>query len=163
MQTETLTREQAAFMKQAAEESMIGMTAGDGGPFGAVIVKDGKVIASGHNMVIKTNDPTAHAEVTVIREASKLLKRFDLSDCEIYSSCEPCPMCLGAIHWAKMKKLYFGCSRKDAEDIGFDDKFIYDVIQGIATKEQVETVQVERDVCMPAFEKWKELENKTQY
>src|SRR5512136_691190 len=110
------------FMRMAIREAEKGMRRNEGGPFGAVIVKDGKVVARAHNRVIKTNDPTAHAEVVAIRKATAKLKRFDLSDCEIYASCEPCPMCFAAIHWAKMRTLYFGCSRKDAAAIGFDDK-----------------------------------------
>lgn len=121
-------------MQIAVEEAFEGMRKNDGGPFGAVIVRNGKIIAKGHNKVLGTNDPTAHAEITTIRKACRILKRFDLSDCEIYSSCEPCPMCFAAIHWAKMKKLSYGCTRKDAANIGFDDKFIYDVIQGKAKK-----------------------------
>lgn len=97
-----------------------------GGPFGAVIVKDGKVVATGVNRVTANNDPTAHAEVSAIRNACKKLKTFDLSGCEIYSSCEPCPMCLGAIYWSRIKKIYYGNSKADAKDIGFDDSFIYD-------------------------------------
>jgi Cytosine/adenosine deaminases len=151
------------FMKIAAEEALKGMRCGDGGPFGAVIVKDGKIIAQGHNMVIKTHDPTAHAEVTVIRKACAALERFDISDCEIYSSCEPCPMCFAAIHWAKMTKLYYGCTRKDAADIGFDDNFIYDVINGKAEKLQVELEQRDRDICMTAFEAWTHKDDRVQY
>lgn len=158
MEAKTFTTEQATFMKKAAEEAFIGMTAKDGGPFGAVIVKDGEIIASGHDMVITSYDPTAHAEIIVIREASKLLQRLDLSDCELYSSCEPCSMCLGAIQCAKIKKVYFGCSRKDAEEIGFDDKFCFDVAKGVTTKEQVESKQVEREVCLEALKEWKGLE-----
>ena len=112
------------YMRIAIEEAEEGVRCDHGGPFGAVVVYNGKVIARGHNRVIATNDPTAHAEMEVIREAARKLGRFDLSDCEIYSSCEPCPMCFSAIHWAKMKNLYFGCSREDAADIGFDDNFI---------------------------------------
>ena len=150
-------------MKIAKEEAEKGMRSKDGGPFGAVIVRKGKVIAQGHNLVFKTNDPTAHAEITVIRMATKKLGRFDLSDCEIYSSCEPCPMCLAAIHWAKMKKLYFGCTRKDAENIGFDDKFIYDVIKGTAKKMQVTSVCMSRKECLEPFNEWAKRADKASY
>ena len=151
------------YMKEAINEAFTGMRNGDGGPFGAVIVKDGKIIARGHNMVIKTNDPTAHAEVTCIREASKLLGRFDLSDCEIYSSCEPCPMCFAAIHWAKMKSLYYGASRFDAAAIDFDDQYIYDVINKTATKEQVEIHTIDCKECLEPFKEWSQKTDKTQY
>ena len=107
------------FMKIAIEEALQGMKNNDGGPFGAVIVRNGEIISMAHNEVVKTNDPTAHAEVTALRKASSLLGRFDLSDCEIYSSCEPCPMCFAAIHWAKIKKLYYGSTRHDAANIDF--------------------------------------------
>ncbi|MBN1646393.1 MAG: nucleoside deaminase [Spirochaetales bacterium] len=151
------------FMAAAAAEAEKGLALQDGGPFGAVIVKDGRIIAAAHNEVIKINDPTAHAEINAIRKASALLGRFDLSDCTIYSSCEPCPMCFAAIHWAKMTKLYFGCTRKDAASIGFDDNFIYEVIQGKAVTEQVNCEQTGRELCLPAFEKWKNLDTKTAY
>lgn len=150
-------------MNLAIEEAFKGMRADEGGPFGAVIVKDGEVIAIGHNEVIKTNDPTAHAEIVAIRKATKKLGRFDLSDCEIYSSCEPCPMCFSAIHWAKMKTLYYGATRYDAADIGFDDQYIYDVILGKAIKEQVDKVKLDRETCLAPFKEWKEKEGKVEY
>ncbi len=150
-------------MKEAVEEAYEGVSAGDGGPFGAVIVQNGKIIARGHNKVLVTNDPTAHAEISVIREASRKLGRFDLSDCEIYSSCEPCPMCFAAIHWAKMKKLYYGCTREDAAEIDFDDQFIYDVIRGKTSKQQVSIEQIERDACYGPFSAWKNKDDKIRY
>lgn len=150
-------------MKEAIKEAEKGMRQNDGGPFGAVIMRNGKVIAKGHNNVIKSNDPTAHAEVNAIREASKKLKTFDLSDCEIYTTCEPCPMCLGAVHWAKMKKMYYGCTQKDAAKIGFDDKFIYDVIRGTAKKPQVKVVQIDRNECLKPFGEWEKKADKVQY
>ena len=151
------------YMRIAIEEAEEGVRCDHGGPFGAVIVYNGKVIARGHNRVIATNDPTAHAEMEVLREAARKLGRFDLSDCDIYSSCEPCPMCFSAIHWAKMKNLYFGCSREDAADIGFDDNFIYDVIRGTAEKEQVHIEQIERENCLKPFKKWEDKSDKVQY
>jgi guanine deaminase len=151
------------FMKAAIDEAYVGMRAEDGGPFGAVIVKDGVIIARAHNEVIKTNDPTMHAEVNAIRKATKLLGRFDLSDCEIYSSCEPCPMCFAAIHWAKMKTLYFGATRYDAADIDFDDQYIYDVILGNATEMQVETHQIDQEECKGPFKEWSEKVDKVSY
>ena len=151
------------FMRVAAQEALAGLKIKDGGPFGAVIVRNGKIIAKGHNKVIKTNDPTAHAEIVAIRKATAKLKRFDLSDCEIYSSCEPCPMCFAAIHWAKMKKLYYGCTQQDAANIGFDDKFIYDAIKGTANRKQVVAKQIDRQECLKPFKKWQSIENKTRY
>lgn len=151
------------FMKIAVNEALNGMNCNDGGPFGAVIVRNGEIISSAHNEVIKTNDPTAHAEVAAIRKASSLLGRFDLSDCEIYSSCEPCPMCFAAIHWAKIKKLYYGSTRADAANIDFDDQYIYDVINGTATELQVEVVQIDREDSLEPFINWKSKMDRVQY
>lgn len=151
------------FMRAAVEEAHNGVKENHGGPFGAVIVKDGIIIARGHNQVIKTNDPTAHAEIVAIRKASELLGRFDLSDCEIYSSCEPCPMCFAAIHWAKIRKLYYGCTQKDAAKIGFDDEFIYDVIKGKSVEKQVNVEMLDREECLEVFKIWEAKEDKTQY
>jgi guanine deaminase len=161
--TKTIMTDMNRFMKLVAKEAETGLKKGDGGPFGAIIVKDGKIIAKAHNLVIKTNDPTNHAEIVAIRIASKKLKRFDLSDCEIYSSCEPCPMCFSAIHWAKMKKLHFGCTREDAAKIGFDDKFIYDVILGKSGKKQVKIERLDRDICLVPFMKWSHIKDKKKY
>src|SRR6187431_704447 len=113
------------FMKEAIELSINNVKSGKGGPFGAVIVKDGKIIARGANSVTSSNDPTAHAEVNAIREACKVLNTFQLENCEIYTSCEPCPMCLGAIYWARPRVVYYASSREDAARIGFDDSMIY--------------------------------------
>jgi guanine deaminase len=151
------------YMQAAVEEAFKGMRKGDGGPFGAVIVKDGEIIARAHNEVLITNDPTMHAEINAIRKATKKLGRFDLSDCEIYSSCEPCPMCFAAIHWAKMKSLYYGASRFDAADIGFDDQYIYDVINQKADHEQVHTHTIDCEHCQEPFKEWAEMENKKAY
>jgi len=126
------------FMAIALEEAMEGIENDDGGPFGAVIVQDGVVISRAHNEVLRRNDPTAHAEILAIREASSILKRYDLSTCEIYSTSEPCPMCFAAIFWARIKKLVYGTVREDVAEIGFDDSLIYDVIKGEAELEQME-------------------------
>lgn len=150
-------------MQLAIEEAKKGIQKKEGGPFGAVIVKDGKVISKAHNMVIKTNDPTNHAEMIAIKKACKKLGRFDLSDCEIYSSAESCPMCFSAIHWAKIKKAYYGCTRKDADKIGFDDKFIYDVLSGKAKKEQVKIKWLDRKDALVPFKIWEEKKDKTNY
>ncbi len=150
-------------MKKAIEEALRGSKKGDGGPFGAVIVKDNKIIATAHNEVIKTNDPTNHAEIVAIRKATKKLGRFSLADCEIYSTCEPCPMCLSAIYWARLKALYFGATRIDASKIGFDDKNIYDVFQGKPSKLDLHISQMDRDECVKPMNKYSENENKTLY
>ena len=150
-------------MELAVKEAFKALKQNTGGPFGAIIIRNGKIIAKGHNKVIKTNDPTAHAEIVAIRKASARLKRFDLSDCVIYSSCEPCPMCFAAIHWAKMKKLYYGCTNEDAAKIGFDDKFIYDVIKGISKKKQIKIASTGRKECLKPFKEWELKEDKTQY
>ncbi len=151
------------YFRKAIEEGRKGMELGHGGPFGAVIVLDGEIISSAHNEVISSFDPTAHAEVTAIRRASKKLSRFDLSDCTIYSTCEPCPMCFSAIHWAKIKKMHYGCDHNDAAQIGFDDKFIYDVIRGNSKIKQVKSIQEHRDQCMELFKIWELKQNKVQY
>jgi guanine deaminase len=151
------------YMQEAIKEAYEGMRKGDGGPFGAVIVKDGKIIARAHNEVLRTNDPTMHAEVNAIRKATKLLGRFDLSDCEIYSSCEPCPMCFAAIHWAKMKSLYIGASRYDAARVGFDDQYIYDVINKTADHQQVHIENVDCEACQKPLDEWQEKVDKTRY
>lgn len=151
------------FLQAAFDEALKGMDCNHGGPFGAVVVKDGEIIATGCNEVLKSNDPTAHAEVVAIRKASQKLNRFDLSDCEIYSTSEPCPMCFSAVHWAKIKKLYYGCTRTDAAGAGFDDEFIYDVIKGTAEELKVEIKQLNRDECIKLFEKWTEKEDKKLY
>lgn len=150
-------------MKIAVSEALKGVVRGEGGPFGACIVRAGKVIARGHNLVLKTNDPTAHAEIVAIRKAARKLGRFSLADCEIYSSCEPCPMCFSAIHWAKIKKLHYGCTADDARAIGFDDAFIYEVIRGTAKKSQVAITQIEREACLAPFRLWREKSDKKPY
>jgi len=151
------------FMEIAIKEANKGLTNNEGGPFGAVIVKNGKIITKGHNKVIKTNDPTSHAEINVIKEASKKLKRFDLSGCEIYSTCEPCPMCLSAIYWAKIKKVYYGCTRKDAEKIGFADNFIYEALNEKSKGKRVKSVSIDRAESLVPFKKWEEKKDKVRY
>jgi tRNA(Arg) A34 adenosine deaminase TadA len=134
-----------------------------GGPFGAVIVKNGKIVASGVNRVTANNDPTAHAEVNAIRKACKKLKTFDLSDCVIYTSCEPCPMCLGAIYWAHIGHIYYGNTKDDAKKIGFDDSFIYSELEMRKEDRKLNTTQLLSDEAIQAFEKWDSFENKTKY
>ena len=125
-----------------------------GGPFGAVIVKDGKIIASGVNRVTANTDPTAHAEVNAIRKAAKKMGTFDLAGCDIYTSCEPCPMCLGAVYWAHLDKMYYGNSKTDARNIGFDDSFIYDEINLNPENRRVKTVQLLPEEAIEAFKTW---------
>ena len=142
------------FMEKAIEEAEKGIVARDGGPFGAVIVKDKKIISFGHNKVISSNDPTAHAEIVAIREASKLLQRFDLSDCELYTTCEPCPMCYSAIHWAKISKVYYGATRMDAKNIGFDDQYLYDVLSNKISDTKLTLEELSRESCLKVFDEY---------
>ena len=134
-----------------------------GGPFGAVVVKDGKIIATGANCVTSHNDPTAHAEVTAIRNACKALNSFQLDDCEIYTSCEPCPMCLGAIYWARPKAVYYGNTKADAAKIDFDDQFIYDELDLPLNERKLKMQQFLGDEAIEAFELWKHNTEKTEY
>lgn len=149
-------------MRKAIRLSIESVNQG-GGPFGAVILKDGVEIAAGYNQVTLKNDPTAHAEVTVIREAADKLNTFDLSGCEIYSSCEPCPMCLSAIYWARIDKLYFANTKDDAADAGFDDSFIYEQLALPEEQRSIPVVRMMRNEAIEAFELWKEKEDKTEY
>ena len=151
------------FMDEAVKAALKGMNANEGGPFGCVIVKSGKIIGRGNNKVTSTNDPTAHAEITAIREACENLNSFQLEGCIIYTSCEPCPMCLGAIYWARPDKVYFGCNQKDAADIGFDDEFIYKEIELDYQKRSIPFEQLARNQALEPFEKWQEKEDKVKY
>lgn len=151
------------FMKEAIRLANEGLRSNKGGPFGAVVVKDGKIIGRGNNRVTSTNDPTAHAEIIAIREACKNLDSFQLEGCEIYTSCEPCPMCLGAIYWARPSKLYYGCSKKDAASIGFDDAFIYREIQMLPDQRKIPFIQLLRDEALKAFKEWEVKDNKILY
>ena len=150
------------FMRKAIALSLENIKNG-GGPFGAVVVKDEKIISTGVNLVTSNIDPTAHAEVNAIRKASRKLRTFDLSGCEIYTSCEPCPMCLGAIYWAHIDKMYYGNTKSDAKNIGFDDSFIYDEIALKPENRQVKTIQLLPDEAIKAFEAWKNAEDKVVY
>ena len=134
-----------------------------GGPFGAVVVKDGEMVASGANSVTLTCDPTAHAEVNALREASRRLGTFDLSGCTVYTSCEPCPMCLGAIYWARIGRIFYGNTRKDARDIDFADDFIYDELGKPLPERAVPTLPLLRDEAQVSFRLWQEKEDRTEY
>ena len=154
--------EKQEFMRRAIQLSLESVKHG-GGPFGAVIVKEGKIIAEAANRVTLDNDPTAHAEVTAIRQAARSLGRFDLSGCDIYTSCEPCPMCLGAIYWAHLDHIYYGCNRRDAADAGFDDEFIYQELS-LAPAERQKVMEVLLpDESLAAFRMWKEKKDKRRY
>lgn len=150
------------FMEMAKECAQHGVSHNEGGPFGAVIVdKVGNIIAKGNNMVLANNDPTAHAEVTVIREACKKLGTYDLSGCTLYTSCEPCPMCLSAIIWANIKEVYYACTREDAGKIGFRDDVIYDYLEG-KNKDLIKLEQIDREKCIDLFNEY-EKNNKIIY
>ena len=148
------------FMKLAIEEAQKGIRNGHGGPFGAVIVKDGEVISTGHNHVVINNDPTCHGEVDAIRKACAKLGTFDLSGCEIYTSAYPCPMCFGAILWANIEKVYYGCNINDSEIIGFRDKAFED---SIPEKKITMCNELDREECLKVFEEYKNIIDKTNY
>ncbi len=150
-------------MREAIRLSVENMRAGKGGPFGAVIVKEGRIIARGFNRVLETNDPTAHAEVVAIREATTALGTFHLQGCEIYASCEPCPMCLGAIYWARLDKLYYANTKEDAAAIGFDDQFIYEEIDRPIGERRCSTQPLLREEALAAFREWAQNPDKTLY
>lgn len=143
------------YMNIAKDSALEGITRGDGGPFGAVITSsDGEIIASGNNKVLSLNDPTAHAEIVAIRRACEKLGTYDLSECILYTSCEPCPMCLSAIIWANIDKVYYGCTRDDAKDIGFRDDFIYEYLKGNVS-DVLDMKMLDREECLEAFDKYK--------
>ncbi len=139
------------------------MDAGQGGPFGCVIVRQGEIVGRGNNRVTSANDPTAHAEVTAIRDACARLKTFQLNDCELYTSCEPCPMCLSAIYWARIPTIYFANTRSDAAEIGFDDDFIYRQIPLPLEKRAIAIKQILRDEARATFQRWTDKSDKVRY
>jgi tRNA(Arg) A34 adenosine deaminase TadA len=151
------------FMKKAIKLAETGMNNSEGGPFGCVVVKDGTIIGEGCNRVTSTNDPTAHAEVLAIRRACRHLNSFQLEGCTIYASCEPCPMCLGAIYWARPEKVYYACDRDDAAVIEFDDQFIYDEIGKQIGDRSINFVRLLREDSLKVFKKWIDKEDKTSY
>ncbi len=158
-----MNAEQFEFMREAIRLSKEGMTNGLGGPFGAVVVKGGKIVGRGYNQVTSTNDPTAHAEVVAIRDACKNLQTFQLDDCEIYTSCEPCPMCMGAIYWARPSKVYYGCTHEDAAKIGFDDSYIYNELKLDINERGIPLINIFRDEAKIIFDDWEAKENKMKY
>ncbi len=155
--------EKQHFMKRAAELAVYAVENGLGGPFGAVVVKDGRIVGEGFNQVTSSNDPTAHAEVMAIRDACKKLGTFQLNGCEIYSSCEPCPMCLGAVYWARPAKLYYGSGREDAAKAGFDDAFIYDEIALPVCERKLPVVSLPLRETLNVFKLWEKKANKIEY
>ena len=150
------------FMKRAIELSIESVSSG-GGPFGSVIVKNDKVIAEGSNKVTLNNDPTAHGEIVAIRKACKNLNNFNLSGCELYSTCEPCPMCLSAIYWSHIEKVYYANTRDDAQKIDFDDSLIYSELLKNVKKRKISMVQMMRDEALKAFELWNKKTDKVKY
>jgi tRNA(Arg) A34 adenosine deaminase TadA len=153
----------ATYMREAVQLAEQGMRSGLGGPFGCVVVRRGKIVGRGSNRVTSTNDPTAHAEVVAIRDACTALQTFQLTDCELYTSCEPCPMCLSAIYWARVPQVYYGNTRADAAAIGFDDDFIY---QQVPLAPEARTVKMElllRDEAQIAFQEWANKTDKVRY
>lgn len=155
--------EHEKFMRMAIELSAKNVKEGLGGPFGAVIVKDGQVVAASANKVVPSNDPTAHAEVSAIRLACQNLNTYVLEGCMIYTSCEPCPMCLGAIYWARIEKIYYANTKVDAAQIGFDDHFIYQELDRPMAERKLPVVQLLRDEAISAFKLWETSELKTDY
>ncbi len=163
MANELNIKKHHTYMARAIELARSGMESGAGGPFGAEVVLNDTIIAEGWNKVTSSNDPTAHAEVTAIRAACEKLGTFQLDDCVIYTSCEPCPMCLGAIYWARPKKVYYGCSKQDAADIAFDDQFIYDEIETPINQRKIPFQQVAQTEALEVFKAWAEKTDKTEY
>jgi Cytosine/adenosine deaminases len=155
--------ERQQFMREAIRLSIENVQSGRGGPFAAIVVKDRNIIARGTNLVTTTNDPTAHAEIAAIREACKALGTFQLNGCEIYTSCEPCPMCLGAIYWARPERVFYGNTKQDAAEIDFDDSFIYEELYKKMSDRSIPMVQLMHKEALAAFNEWKIKEDKVKY
>lgn len=152
-----------SFMARAISLSLENIRSNQGGPFAALVVKDGEIVSEGTNRVTSTNDPTAHAEIIAIREACRKLKQFDLAGCEIYATCEPCPMCLGAIYWARLAKIYFANRAADAAKIGFDDRAIYGEIRRPAAKRRIPMISLMRGDALEVFRAWENKKDKVPY
>lgn len=150
-------------MKRVIELARRGMESNEGGPFGCVVVKNKKIIAEGNNKVTSENDPTAHAEIVAIRKACEELGDFQLTGCDIYTSCEPCPMCLGAIYWARPDRIYYAATRQDAAEAGFDDEFIYKELDTPPIDRKIPMYAYEREQALKLFEKWKNKDDKIDY
>ncbi|MGQ9805730.1 MAG: nucleoside deaminase [Chlorobiales bacterium] len=153
----------AALMREAIRLSLENVKLGTGGPFAALVARNGEIIATGTNQVTSLNDPTAHAEIMAIRNACRTLQSFNLSGCDLYTTCEPCPMCLGAIYWAHLDRIYFGNTRTDAAEIGFDDAFIYNEISLDLSKRKIPTLPLLRDEALAAFRAWQHSTTKKPY
>jgi guanine deaminase len=151
------------FMLEAISLSADSISAPYGGPFGAVIVKNGEIIGRGKNLVTDHNDPTAHAEVSAVRDACQKINHYDLSGCEIYTSCEPCPMCLCAIYWARLDKIYYAANRKDAASIGFDDQYFYEQISKSIEERAIPMIQINQSNAVEILNKWSEKDGKIMY
>jgi tRNA(Arg) A34 adenosine deaminase TadA len=158
-----MTEQDEKFMRRAIRLAQIGIDQNAGGPFGALVVFDGEIVGEGFNRVTSTNDPTAHAEVVAIRRACEKLKSFQLDGCTIYASCEPCPMCLGAIYWARPAQVFYACTREDAAQIGFDDQFIYEEIEKKFENRQMKLVNLMREEGLIVFKSWQNKPDKTEY
>ena len=152
-----------SFMEKAIEVALENVISNQGGPFGAIVVKNGKIIGTGRNEVTASNDPTAHAEVQAIRTACQYLNDFQLIDCEIYTSCEPCPMCIGAIYWARPKAVYYACTKEDAAKIGFDDQFIYEQLSLPIDQRNITMKQISPNQYELPFKTWEKSKDKTHY
>ncbi len=150
-------------MQKAIDVAFEGIRKLEGGPFGAVVVKDGVVVSAAHNLVTSTNDPTAHAEVVAIRKACEKLGTYNLEGCQIYCSCEPCPMCMGAIYWARIDRVYYACTREDAARIGFDDEFIYEELGKPLKSRKVKSEQLMRDDALKTLTEWNSMNSKKRY
>jgi len=158
-----MTEQDRQFMGRAIELARHGVDVNAGGPFGCVVVKDGEIIGEGNNRVTSTNDPTAHAEIIAVREACTRLGNFQLSGCTIYTSCEPCPMCLGAIYWARPDRVFYACTRDDAAKIGFDDDFIYEELEKANSDREMVAVELMRTEALEVFRSWAEKPDKVEY
>jgi guanine deaminase len=153
----------ADLMRHAIALGLENVRSGRGGPFAAIVVKDGRILAEGANRVTATNDPTAHAEIVVIREACHVLRSFQLTGCDLYTTCEPCPMCLGAIYWARPARVFYACTAADAAAAGFDDAFIYDELKRPLNARRIPTEQLLREDSQAIFAAWLNQQNKTPY
>ena len=153
----------SSFMARAIQLSIENVRSAQGGPFGALVVENRRIIAEGVNQVTLTNDPTAHAEVLAIRRACEKLRLFELKSCELYTSCEPCPMCLGAIYWARLSRVYFANSAADATKIGFDDSFVYHEIAQAFSQRKIPMIQMMREEALVAFSAWEQKPDKVRY
>lgn len=149
------------FMREAINEAKKGIHRGEGGPFGSVVVKEGRIVGRGHNMVVANNDPTAHGEISAIRDACNNLNTFSLEGCELYTTAEPCPMCLAAILWSRIDKVYYGCNVRDTADIGFDDSKFYNALKG--DNDLCTLSELDRDECLKLFKEYMAIDNKTHY